>query len=306
VLSRESVLASIADLREEAAEARRLASAVGDAKSAADMIAYASALEADASDWEEGLRGDAVADLRTSDVPAAPDVGKDTLLAQFNLHFDALPADTPERVRVAQRVRYQVYCVEHPHENADNPDSLETDEFDSHAAQSLLVHRATNTALGTVRLILPQANELERSFPVQRVLDRNSLREFNELPLHAMGEVSRFSISRKFRGIGDTSSSPEHAAVIRNSASLMRLGLMQALVRMSMQHGITHWCAAVEPAFQRMFAAMAIRFHPISPLIEYHGLRQPCYGVIADVLNTVRRERPAFWSILTNGGAFVG
>ena len=83
----------------------------------------------------------------------------------------------------------------------------------------------------------------------------------------------------------------------------MRLGLMQALVRMSMQHGITHWCAAVEQPFQRMFAAMSIRFHPVGPLINYHGLRQPCYGVIADVLSAVRRERPAFWSVITDGCA---
>ena len=82
----------------------------------------------------------------------------------------------------------------------------------------------------------------------------------------------------------------------------MRLGLMQGLVRMSLQQGITHWCAAVEPTFQRMFAAMGIRFHPVGPLVEYHGLRQPCYGVIADVLNAVKSERPTFWSILTDGG----
>ena len=46
--------------------------------------------------------------------------------------------------------------------------------------------------------------------------------------------------------------------------------------------------------------AMAIRFRPVGPLVEYHGPRQPCYCVIADVLNAVRRERPAFWSVLTD------
>src|SRR5258706_3417170 len=148
--------------------------------------------------------------------------------------------------------------------------------------------------MGTVRLILPLADELERSFPLQRFLDKDSLREFNHLPLHAMGEVSRFSISRQFRRMDDTSGSAEHMAVVRTSGLLMRLGLMQGLVRMSMEHGVTHWCAAVEPAFQRLFGAMAIRFHPISPLIEYHTQRQPCYSVIADVLNTLRPDRPAF------------
>ena len=230
-------------------------------------------------------------------------VPDDTLLGRFNSHFDILPADTIERVRTAQRIRYQVYCIEHPHEKSDDPDGLEIDAFDTHAAQSLLIYRRTNSALGTLRLILPLADELECSFPIQRLLDNDSLRALNRLPLHAMGEVSRFSISRRFRRTADTVARAERVAFINNSGALMRLGLMQALVRMSVQHGITHWCAAVEPTFQRMLAAMAIRFDPIGPLVEYHGLRQPCYGVVADVLEAVKRERPAFWSILTDGGA---
>ena len=85
----------------------------------------------------------------------------------------------------------------------------------------------------------------------------------------------------------------------------MRLGLIQSLVRMSTEYGITHWCAAMEPTLLRMLSAMAIRFRPIGPLIEYHGLRQPCYCVVDDMLNEVRRERPAFWSVLTDEGTLL-
>ncbi|HXJ01465.1 MAG TPA: PEP-CTERM/exosortase system-associated acyltransferase [Micropepsaceae bacterium] len=228
-----------------------------------------------------------------------------TLLECFNCHFEALPANNLERIRAAQRIRYQVYCIEHPHENSDNPDGLEMDEFDAHAAQSLLVHRAANATLGTVRLILPLANDAELSFPVQRVLDGDSLAAFRQLPLHSTGEVSRFSISREFRRVIHSCGSGTDAALAGNSAVLMRLGLIQALVRMSMERGITHWCAAMEPTLLRMLSAMAIRFRPIGPLIEYHGLRQPCYCVVADVLEDVKRERPAFWSVLTDGGALL-
>jgi N-acyl amino acid synthase of PEP-CTERM/exosortase system len=119
----------------------------------------------------------------------------ETLLEQFDNHFDAIPANTLERVRTAQRIRHQVYCIEHPHEQSNDPDGLERDEFDAHAAHSLLMHRATNTALGTVRLVLPVACYLEHSFPVQRVLDPDSQRIFNQLPLASTAEVSRFSIS---------------------------------------------------------------------------------------------------------------
>lgn len=235
----------------------------------------------------------------------APDLSEATLLKLFHYHFDALPANTLDRLRIAQRIRHQVYCVECSHEASSDPDGLERDQFDTHAPHSVLIHRATNVALGTVRLILPLPGKLERSFSVQRVLDPASLRALNKLPLHSMGEVSRFSISRQFRRVAETSGSQKDAAFMSNAGPLMRLGLMQALLRMSNQHGITHWCAAVEPTFQRLFAAMGIRFTPIGPWVEYHGLRQPCYGVIEDVLNTVQRERPAYWSVLTDGGTLA-
>jgi N-acyl amino acid synthase of PEP-CTERM/exosortase system len=225
-----------------------------------------------------------------------------TLLEAFQSQFRVIPANTRERMRAALRVRYQVYCIENPHERCNDPDGLEKDEFDAHAAHSLLLHRTTEAALGTVRLILPLFDALNRSFAVQRVMDTGALREFHRLPLHAMGEVSRFSISRQWRRIAGTS---ETASSIGNSGPLMRLGLIQALIRMSKEHGVTHWCAAMEPTLLRMLSAMAIRFRPIGPLVEYHGLRQPAYCVIADVLNAVRRERPAFWSILTNDGVLV-
>ena len=231
--------------------------------------------------------------------------GGETLLERFNSQFDAVPANTAERIRTAQRIRYQVYCIEHPHERADNADGLETDEFDSHAAQSLLICRAANAALGTVRLILPLANDVEFSFPVRRVLDRDSVAVFKQLPLHATAEVSRFSISREFRRMARSSETIDGTGFFSNSAVPMRLGLIQSLVRMSTEHGITHWCAAMEPTLLRMLSAMAIRFRPIGPLIEYHGLRQPCYCVVDDMLNEVRRERPAFWSVLTDEGTLL-
>jgi N-acyl amino acid synthase of PEP-CTERM/exosortase system len=82
----------------------------------------------------------------------------------------------------------------------------------------------------------------------------------------------------------------------------MRLGLIQALVRMSAQYGITHWCAVMEPTLLRMLDTMAIRFSPIGPVVEHHGLRQPCSCDVAESLRAVKQEHPAFWDVLTCGG----
>lgn len=230
---------------------------------------------------------------------------KDSLLRRFNSHFTTVPADTQERILQAQRIRYQVYCVENPLETTlDNPDCIETDEFDTRAAHSLLMARETGAALGTVRLIRPLASAPERSFAVQRLLDASSLKVLLSLPIASMAEVSRFSISRHFRRL--TSYSPESAsdaALLSNSGPLMRLGLIQGLVRMSMEHGITHWCALMEPTLLRMLAAMAIRFKPIGSMVEFRGRRQPCYIDLSEMLNAVMRERPNFWEMITDGGS---
>ena len=225
----------------------------------------------------------------------------DSLLKRFNAHFRTFTATTPEQIREAQKVRYQVYCVENALEEP-NAEGIESDCFDSHAMHSLLVQNVAGKALGTVRLILPLPDEAEHSFPMQRVLSGPTAREFRKLPLCSAAEVSRFSISRQFRRAED-GSAEEEAGFVSLSGPLMRLGLIQSLVRMSFDYGVTHWCAMMEPTLLRMLAAMAIRFRPVGPLVEFHGLRQPCYCSLTDILESVRKERPAFWSVLTNGGA---
>jgi N-acyl amino acid synthase of PEP-CTERM/exosortase system len=227
----------------------------------------------------------------------------DSLLTVFNTHFETLTADSAERVRIAQQLRHQVYCVENRLE-PENDEGVERDSFDSHAAHSLLVYRPSDIPVGTVRLILPLADEVAHSFPMQTVLDASTSREFRKIPLHSAAEISRFSISRQT--LRQMQMHDEiQAQFISNTGPLMRLGLIQALVRMSLQHNITHWCAVMEQSLLRMLAAMAIHFVPIGPVVEYHGLRQPCFCVLPKMLADVKRERPAFWSVITSGGALA-
>jgi|SRR5579871_3014596 len=226
-----------------------------------------------------------------------------TLLSLFDTHFETVTADSPERVLVAQMLRHQVYCIENPLER-ENEERLERDAFDIHAAHSLLIHRPSDIPVGTVRLILPLADEPAHSFPMQSVLDAGARREFQKIPLHSAAEVSRFSISRQSRSLIETHA-PAERDFMSNTGPLMRLGLIQALVRMSLQHKITHWCAVMEQSLLRMLAAMGIHFVPIGPVVEYHGLRQPCFCVLPKMLEDVRCERPAFWSVLTCGGALA-
>ena len=242
--------------------------------------------------------------------PAFPDsrhYSGDTLLRRFRQRYDTLTADTAERIQLAQQIRYRVYCIEHTFLPVENLDGLETDEFDSHSVHTLLLSRETGEALGTVRLILPLAHAFERSFAVQRVLDRNSLKTLASLPHHSTAEVSRFSISRQLRrqGCDTLGSLPSDTVSASACGPLMRLGLFRGLVRMSILHGITHWCAVMEPTLLRMFTAMAIRPEPLGPMVDFHGLRQPCYIDLHEMLDTMMRERPAMWEVMTEAGSFM-
>src|SRR5688572_31507692 len=106
--------------------------------------------------------------LRHGEDPHASPPSKtseDTLLDRFNRHVRTMSADTPELIRRAQEIRYQVYCVERQFENpADHPDRREKDKLDGHSVHSLLIHRMTGHALGTVRLVLPRREAPGESF----------------------------------------------------------------------------------------------------------------------------------------------
>ena len=194
-------------------------------------------------------------------------------------------ADTPALLAEAFRLRHQVYCVERGFETSTT--GMESDGFDDNARHVLLRNRMTGQVLGTVRVVLP-APYGGIGLPMQQVCDHSLLREF---PLHAAGEISRFALSKERRaGMGE-------------AGVLMRLGLMQGIVQVSRDAGLTHWCAIMERSLLRLLQATAIHFQPVGPLVEFHGIRQPVQGCITTVLDRIRREANPVWSYITLDGA---
>ena len=83
----------------------------------------------------------------------------------------------------------------------------------------------------------------------------------------------------------------------------MRLGLMQGIVLVSRDAGLTHWCAIMERSLLRLLQATAIHFQPIGPVVEYHGIRQPAQGCISAILDQMRQDAPPVWSYITQDGS---
>lgn len=225
------------------------------------------------------------------------------LYARFAANFKAVVADNPVLIGHAQALRFQVYCLERRFEEAScYPDRLEHDEYDLHAIQSLLLFGKEAEPIGTCRLIPCQPNGVK--LPFQNILESGTVHPEDYLPLATTAEVSRFLISKSYR-LRVSSEDKETIRASRSAdlfTSLPCLGLVQALLRSSVRAGITHWAAVMEPKLLRMLASLGIHFHSIGSLVSHHGLRQPSYCALEEMLTRLYLERPDHWEIVTDGG----
>ena len=158
-------------------------------------------------------------------------------------------------------------------------------------AMSVIRRNSTGEVVGTVRLILPRLDSPKKALPMLRVCDPAM---FRHVPLSRAGEVSRFAISKARRGM-----EPHVIAV-------MRLGLMQACLRLSVEAGHTHFIGSWNPASCASWARRGSILQPAGPLVNYHGWRQPAYRDWDVRFDRMARERPEIWDFVTAGGRWWG
>jgi N-acyl amino acid synthase of PEP-CTERM/exosortase system len=247
--------------------------------------------------------------------PETPANEAHSLFSLYARWFDVVPADTPERLEEAYRLRYQVYCVENTFESADQAEGgLEIDAYDKHSVHSLLVHRPTGMVAGTVRLILPNGSGSIDALPISEVCTDPGLRDPARFPPERTAEISRFAVSKAFRRrITDGTYPDMHLA---DGAPVSRaherrvltpnitLGLMKAIAEMSIRNGITHLCAMMEPALLRLTARLGIKFTQLGKLVEYHGTRQPCFAELADLGFALMKCSPDAHELVSDQGRY--
>jgi len=226
-------------------------------------------------------------------------------LNRLNAYFKLVSADTRALIETAFALRYQVYCVERQFEDPSRQSQgLEIDQFDRHAVHSLLFHRSCADAIGTARLILPEARP--NSLPIQQLLKKNGLDAGDFFPSETTAAVSRFAISKEFRRRDAESDLSFNTEARREKRGYLPcLGLIQILLRQSMELGVEYWGAVMEPQLLRLLAVMGIRFQPIGPLVSHHGLRQPSYCHLPTMLRELAEARPEFWAVVTNKGELM-
>jgi len=223
------------------------------------------------------------------------------LVDLFHHHFDVAEATTDELKLQAFRLRYQVYCIENGYEPK-NTEGLERDIYDGHSLHGLLIHRASGSVAGSVRLVPHRKNDPSHSFPLQEFTNDPVFSDRRRFPLAHTAEVSRFAISRDFRrrfsdtAYGDESSG--RPVVMQH----ITLGLMRAIMEMSRTHNITDWLAVMEPALLRLLQRFGIFYTPVGGLIEHHGLRQPCAANIEEMVEISRKHNFSCYEVMTDCG----
>jgi N-acyl amino acid synthase of PEP-CTERM/exosortase system len=224
------------------------------------------------------------------------------LSSSYEQHFSVIRAETPALLYEAYRVRYQVYCVENPFEDPKQQlGEYETDEDDDRSVHTLLLHRRTGEIAGTTRVILPPEGEF-RPLPMAKLLHGADRCRFDAFPVADTAEISRLAVSKQFRRrrgeerYADTGFS--YAALVENEQRLMpfiTLGLLRGVFGICLEHEVTHLAAVMEPPLIRILHRLGLDFIPIGGLVEHHGLRQPCFALLDDLIQHSHDNDSLVW-----------
>jgi N-acyl amino acid synthase of PEP-CTERM/exosortase system len=213
----------------------------------------------------------------------------------FNRYLSVVRANTDDLLDQVYRLRFQVYCIERGFEDpAQYPNGREMDPDDPRSLHFLVLERATGTAAATVRLILPQGDDL----PVFRLTEMSPTRI--SAPSRRTAEVSRFAVTKALRRPLETGWFA--GAGHRTALSILTLGLIRAVLMMSSIAGITHLVALMEPSLLRLLRRAGIGFNPIGNLVEHHGVRQPSWAALTKLSESVWLYDRKLWEIATDGG----
>jgi N-acyl amino acid synthase of PEP-CTERM/exosortase system len=234
------------------------------------------------------------------------------ILDGFNEYFEMVPAVSPQLKHEVYKLRYQVYCIETGFEKPENhPNFMESDEYDDNSVHYLIRHRKSEIYAATTRLILPDATNREKLFPIEKYTQIDKKELLENIPLNKLAEASRFCVSKEFKrrkneagtltGIGSAWEA-DFTEDERRVFPHLSIALFACLIKMSDDFGIHYWYAVMEPALIRFFTTLGIYFIGIGPLTEYHGMRQPCMIKVSDLLDGVVKKNHNLWEMMTNKG----
>ena len=242
-----------------------------------------------------------------------------SLYEQFHEHFEVIRVNNPQHLTEALKIRYQVYCLEQKYEDPQHfPQGLESDTFDHHADHSIIRHKVTNQTLGAVRLVVSK-NALKQSFPIEQHFQGKYDGLLDKLAVDRkyIGEVSRFAISNQFRRVIESNSCTTHIFKQGKLGDRRNLnnrvlysntvaGLINAVIRMSLDHNLTHWVCLMEPSLARLLGRFGFEFKLLRIEEVGNDSRKPYFAVINEELERIYHSNSEVWEMITDQGKLWG
>lgn len=224
------------------------------------------------------------------------------LVTPYREFFKLVPADTEALKEIVYKIRYSVYCDELGWEDPNLfPDGQEKDQFDLTSQHCLLLHRASNTYAGCVRLVLADEDAEKSAIPLQEhcaeALDPTTL-DIEQLPRQTFGEISRLAIINRYRRRPSEAKTPdamgEHLFSLdqdeRRRFPHIALGLYLGAASIGLGSGLNGVFAMMEPRLARHLRLVGIQFQQVGKVIDYHGPRAPFYITRSGLLDKLRPE----------------
>ncbi len=242
------------------------------------------------------------------------------IIDHFNQYFEMVPAISDDLKNEVYKLRYQVYCIENGDKTGfknpqDHPEGIEFDVYDSHSVHYLIRHRKRGHFMATTRLILTDARNQKKPFPIEINSQITNVNLLKTMSRSNLAELSRFCISKEFRqrkneqyliptNEDDANSKTAFMQNDKRSSSNLTLALFSCAIKMSSENNIQYWYAFMEPALERLVSNLGIHFVEIGPCVNFYGKRQPFVIKVNDLLDSVAKKDINYWNMLTNNGQF--
>lgn len=202
----------------------------------------------------------------------------------------------------AFKLRFEVYCQECGFlPAADYPGGRERDGYDAQSAHFCSFNLA-GELVGYVRLVRAGAAQ---TFPFQNNCQLASPTAARPNAADS-AEISRLMVRHDYRrrrhdilsgvSVQPDAATPGHEK--RRDTPQILLSLYRQMYVYSLQHGIRHWYAAMEPALARVLTRMDFAFVQVGPQADYYGPVAPYLADLRELESRLGGSNPALMSWL--------
>lgn len=214
--------------------------------------------------------------------------------------------ETPEALREAFRLRFEVYCYEAGFiKESDYPNRSESDEFDKDSLH-FGAYNSDDVLVGAVRLILPTC----KKFPIEEHCADLTL-DGNMLQRKECAEISRLVISKNLRRrahdgmyyepqIQDMAIEDKKQHFIRRVRP-MAFGLYRQMYHESKRIGINHWLALMERSLWLLLKIHGFVFYSLGKEVDFYGKVTPYLANIPELEKNVHQKFPQFFEYFVEG-----